>query len=70
MHADLATCYALLPKVSRTFALNIRILPGELRRAVTTAYLLFRLADTIEDAPGVSPSEQTAASRTCTTTHS
>jgi farnesyl-diphosphate farnesyltransferase len=60
MPADLTICYELLPKVSRTFALNIRILPGELRPAVTTAYLLFRLADTIEDAPGASPDERSA----------
>jgi len=60
MHADLAICYELLPKVSRTFALNIRILPGDLRPAVTVAYLLFRLADTIEDAPGASPEERSA----------
>ena len=60
MHADLAICYELLPKVSRTFALNIRILPGDLRPAVTVAYLLFRLADTIEDAPGASPDERSA----------
>jgi farnesyl-diphosphate farnesyltransferase len=59
MHSDLPTCYALLPRVSRTFALNIRILPGELRPAITTAYLLFRLADTIEDAPGLEPADRT-----------
>lgn len=59
MHPDLALCYRLLPSVSRTFALNIRILPGELRPAVTVAYLLFRIADTIEDAPGLDPDERT-----------
>jgi farnesyl-diphosphate farnesyltransferase len=37
--------------VSRTFALSIRVLPGTLGRAVMTAYLLCRIADTIEDAP-------------------
>ena len=58
MHEQLPTCYELLPRVSRTFALNIRILPGELRPAVTTAYLLFRLADTIEDAPGLTPDDR------------
>ncbi len=51
MTEDLRLCYDLLPRVSRTFALNIRILPGELRPAVTVAYLLFRYADTIEDVP-------------------
>jgi farnesyl-diphosphate farnesyltransferase len=41
----------ILPPVSRTFALSINILPGTLGRAVRTAYLLCRIADTIEDAP-------------------
>ncbi|MFJ3486934.1 phytoene/squalene synthase family protein [Pseudomonas sp. NPDC090202] len=42
---------ATLPKVSRTFALTIPQLPPPLRRAVTNAYLLCRIADTIEDEP-------------------
>ncbi|MGV8920744.1 MAG: phytoene/squalene synthase family protein [Pseudomonas sp.] len=42
---------ATLPKVSRTFALTIPQLPPALRRAVTNAYLLCRVADTIEDEP-------------------
>lgn len=41
----------ILPKVSRTFALTIPQLPLPLRRAVTNAYLLCRVADTIEDEP-------------------
>src|SRR5215203_6271569 len=41
----------ILPPVSRTFALSIRVLPGTLGRAVRTAYLLCRIADTIEDEP-------------------
>ncbi|WP_297835821.1 phytoene/squalene synthase family protein [Pseudomonas sp.] len=41
----------ILPKVSRTFALTIPQLPPPLRRAVTNAYLLCRVADTIEDEP-------------------
>ncbi|HYW52220.1 MAG TPA: squalene/phytoene synthase family protein, partial [Gemmatimonadaceae bacterium] len=44
-------CRDLLPRVSRTFALSVRVLPGELGRAVLAAYLLCRIADTIEDAP-------------------
>lgn len=40
---------AILPDVSRTFAISIRFLPGTLGRAVRTAYLLCRIADTIED---------------------
>ncbi len=38
-----------LPAVSRTFALSIRFLPGTLGTAVMTAYLLDRIADTVED---------------------
>jgi farnesyl-diphosphate farnesyltransferase len=47
-------CEAILPHVSRTFALGIRVLPGDLGKAVLTAYLLCRIADTVEDAPGMS----------------
>ncbi len=41
----------LLEGVSRTFALTIPQLPGGLRETVTNAYLLCRIADTIEDDP-------------------
>jgi farnesyl-diphosphate farnesyltransferase len=41
---------ALLVSASRTFALNIPMLPSPLVEAVTLGYLLFRNADTIEDA--------------------
>ena len=44
-----AFCRAILPSVSRTFALSIRLLPGELHDAVLASYLLCRIADTIED---------------------
>ena len=40
----------LLEKTSRTFALSIPQLPAPTRREVTVAYLLFRVADTLEDA--------------------
>ncbi|GMU63198.1 MAG: hypothetical protein AMXMBFR34_49610 [Myxococcaceae bacterium] len=40
----------LLLKTSRTFALAIPLLPEPTRRAVGVAYLLFRVADTFEDA--------------------
>ncbi len=39
----------ILQGVSRTFALTIPTLPAELSRAVGNAYLLCRIADTIED---------------------
>ncbi|CAM4175931.1 squalene/phytoene synthase family protein [Corallococcus sp. ZKHCc1 1396] len=48
-----AFCRTQLPRVSRTFALNIPLLPEPLDLAVTVAYLLCRIADTLEDeAPG------------------
>jgi farnesyl-diphosphate farnesyltransferase len=40
----------LLQRTSRTFALTIPALPEPTRREVTLAYLLFRIADTFEDA--------------------
>lgn len=40
----------LLLKTSRTFALAIPLLPEPTRKAVGVAYLLFRIADTFEDA--------------------
>lgn len=40
----------LLMKTSRTFALAIPMLPEPTRREVSVAYLLFRIADTFEDA--------------------
>jgi farnesyl-diphosphate farnesyltransferase len=48
----------ILPAVSRTFALSIRVLPGRLGAAVNCAYLLCRIADTIEDAPGMAAPEK------------
>jgi farnesyl-diphosphate farnesyltransferase len=43
-------CVEILPQVSRTFAINIRVLKGELYRAVLAAYLFCRIVDTVEDA--------------------
>src|SRR5690606_22298997 len=43
----------ILPGVSRTFALTIPVLPERLAVVMTNAYLLCRLADTIEDDPGL-----------------
>ena len=47
----------ILPHVSRTFALTIPQLPVPLRTAVANAYLLCRIADTIEDEPTLSAEE-------------
>ncbi|MGH9442493.1 MAG: squalene/phytoene synthase family protein [Thermoanaerobaculia bacterium] len=51
----------LLEKTSRTFALSIPLLPEPTRREVSIAYLLFRIADTFEDAELWSPAERRKA---------
>ncbi len=51
----------LLAKTSRTFALSIPLLPEPTRREVGVAYLLFRIADTLEDAETWSVARQVAA---------
>ncbi len=51
--ADRRFCRRALPRVSRTFALNTRLLTGTLGEAVRTGYLLCRAADALEDSwPG------------------
>jgi len=51
--SDLEYQEHILQGVSRTFALTIPQLPGPLHRVVGNAYLLCRIADTIEDDPGL-----------------
>jgi farnesyl-diphosphate farnesyltransferase len=48
--ADEARLQELLVRTSRTFALAIPLLPDPTRLEVSIAYLLFRIADTFEDA--------------------
>ncbi|MFQ6044826.1 MAG: phytoene/squalene synthase family protein [Gemmatimonadales bacterium] len=48
----------MLPRVSRTFAICIHLLPADLRHSVLVAYLLCRIADTIEDTTGLDPDIQ------------
>jgi farnesyl-diphosphate farnesyltransferase len=50
-----ASLEQLLEKTSRTFALSIPVLPEPTRREVMIAYLLFRIADTFEDASHWTP---------------
>jgi farnesyl-diphosphate farnesyltransferase len=51
--ADQRYCREVLPHVSRTFALNIRLLHGDLGDAVRIGYLMCRAADALEDSwPG------------------
>jgi farnesyl-diphosphate farnesyltransferase len=45
----------ILPRVSRTFALGIKLLPARLEAPVRLGYLLCRIADTVEDDLGLSP---------------
>jgi len=52
---------ALLEKTSRTFALSIPRLPEPIREQVSLAYLLFRIADTFEDAAEWSRERQIGA---------
>lgn len=49
--ADFLFCKQSLNKVSRTFALNIKILEGDLYKSVLLCYLLCRIIDTVEDCP-------------------
>jgi len=46
---DWEYCRKILPLVSRTFALNIEQLEGDIFKTVLLGYLLFRIADTFED---------------------
>lgn len=48
-------CKEIINRVSRTFAISIRFLPGNLGLSVLTGYLLCRIADTIEDDSNSSP---------------
>ncbi len=59
-NADWDACQAILPRVSRTFALSIRMLPPTLSRATTVAYLICRVADTIEDDTSLPPATRRA----------
>lgn len=55
--SDRAFCVGILPKVSRTFAICIRLLPRRLEHSTLIAYLLCRVADTLEDSAAL-PAEQ------------
>ncbi|MEY3219933.1 MAG: hypothetical protein RIT27_1290 [Pseudomonadota bacterium] len=52
----------ILPQVSRTFALTIPQLPKPLILVVSNAYLLCRIADTIEDDPQLTTEQKTTFS--------
>jgi len=46
---ELKLCWGILPKVSRSFSLCIKLLPTPLDKEVMISYLIFRVIDTIED---------------------
>jgi farnesyl-diphosphate farnesyltransferase len=48
----------ILQGVSRTFALTIPQLPPQLYRVVGNAYLLCRIADTVEDEPALNAEQK------------
>jgi len=56
--ADWAFCEAILPDVSRSFALIIPCCPPPIDRAMCVAYLLCRVADTIEDEVNLGEAER------------
>ena len=49
---------SLLPRVSRTFALGIKMLPSRLELPVRLGYLLCRIADTVEDDLALAPARK------------
>ena len=55
---DLEYQKKILQQVSRTFALTIPQLPAELDQVVSNAYLLCRIADTIEDESALSAADK------------
>ncbi len=52
----------ILPRVSRTFALGIKLLPARLEPPVRLGYLLCRIADTVEDDLASLPSAKPSCS--------
>ena len=58
MQDKIQYCLDTLPRVSRTFAPTIRMLPKGLNVPVTVAYLLCRIADTVEDSDALSVKEK------------
>lgn len=62
--ADLEWCHEAVDGVSRTFALTIDVLDEPMSSYICVGYLLCRVADTVEDANHLPPTEQAAILRT------
>ena len=56
-HDDLSWCYGAVQGVSRTFSLTISALEEPMADEICVAYLLCRVADTIEDAGEIPPDD-------------
>ena len=56
--ADLTWCHEAVQGVSRTFAITVDVLDEPMASYICVGYLLCRVADTIEDAEGISPGDQ------------
>ena len=56
--ADLEWCHEAVQGVSRTFALTVDVLEEPMSSYICVGYLLCRVADTVEDAEHVAPTEQ------------
>lgn len=56
--SDWSFCKLVLAQHSRTFAIPIAMLQAPLEQGVTAAYLLCRIADTVEDNPQASPADR------------
>src|SRR6266542_3630413 len=50
--------YHLLPRVSRSFYLSLRVLPQSVRQPIGLAYLFYRAADTIADTALLPPNQR------------
>lgn len=57
--ADLEWCQEIIRDVSRTFALSVSQLENPIANELCVGYLLCRVADTIEDAKHIPPTEKT-----------
>lgn len=61
---DLDWCYDAVQGVSRTFAITVDVLDEPMASRICVGYLLCRVADTVEDASHIPPTDQAALLRT------
>lgn len=56
---DVEICWGILPDVSRSFSLCIKILPHPIDRQMMLSYMIYRVIDTIEDSHAPLPVKKT-----------